>query len=75
MTPEMPDRSGRRVRMLNSPYRFSDATAGAHGAPAFRGEDNAVVLGELLGLSGEEIRRLEDDGIISSRLPQRPDHR
>lgn len=69
MTPEISDRSGRHVRVLNSPYRFSDATAGAHGIPAFRGEDNAAVLGELLGLSNEEIRRLEADGIISSRLP------
>lgn len=69
MTPGISDRSGRHVRVLNSPYRFSDATAGAHGIPAFRGEDNAAVLGELLGLSNEEIRRLEADGIISSRLP------
>lgn len=75
MTPEMPDRSGRRVRMLNSPYRFSDAAAGAHGVPAFRGEDNAVVLGELLGLSDDEIRRLEEEGIISSRIPQRAEPR
>jgi len=70
MTPELPDRSGRRVRMLNSPYRFSDALAGAHGVPAFRGEHNALVLGELLGLASDEIGRLEEEGVISSRLPQ-----
>jgi crotonobetainyl-CoA:carnitine CoA-transferase CaiB-like acyl-CoA transferase len=34
MTPEIPDRSGRRVRMLNSPYRFS--TRPGRGVPAFR---------------------------------------
>jgi len=75
MTPEISDRSGRRVRVLNSPYRFSDATAGVHGIPAFRGEDNAAVLGDLLGLSKEEIRHLEADGIISSRLPPHAAHR
>jgi CoA:oxalate CoA-transferase len=70
MTPEIPDRSGRRVRVLNSPYRFSDATAGVHGVPAFRGEDNEAVLRDLLGLSHDEIRRLEAEGIISSRIPR-----
>ena len=30
--------------VLNSPYRFSDAAAGVHGRPAFRGEDNRDVL-------------------------------
>ena len=75
MTPELPDRSGRRVRVLNSPYRFSDATAGVRGVPAFRGEDNASVLGELLGLTAEEIRRLEDDGVISARIPPRSEQR
>ena len=72
MTPEIADRSGRHVRVLNSPYRFSDATAGVQGVPAFRGEDNDAVLREMLGLSTEEIRRLETDGIISSRIPPRP---
>jgi CoA:oxalate CoA-transferase len=70
MTPEIPDRSGRRVRVLNSPYRFSDATAGVHGVPAFRGEDNEAVLRDLLGFSHDEIRRLEAEGIISSRIPR-----
>jgi len=75
MTPERPDRSGRHVRVLNSPYRFSDATAGVRGVPAFRGEHNATVLAGLLGLSATEISRLEIDGIISSRLPGGGDKR
>ena len=75
MTPEIPDRSGRRVRVLNSPYRFSGATAGIRGIPAFRGEDNEIVLRDLLGLSPEEIRQLEADGVISSRIPPRAEPR
>jgi CoA:oxalate CoA-transferase len=71
MTPTIPDRSGRRVRVLNSPYRFSNATAGVRGVPAFRGEDNESVLRDLLGLSRDDIRRLEDEGVISARVPPR----
>lgn len=71
MTPKVSDRGGRQVRVLNSPYRFSDATAGVRGVPAFRGEDNEAVLRDLLGLSWEEIRRLEEEGVISARLPAR----
>lgn len=44
--------------------------AGVRGRPAFRGEDNAVVLAELLARSREEIERLEREGILSSRVPE-----
>ena len=69
MTVEVDDRTGRRVRVLNSPYRFSDASAGVRGTPAFRGEHNREVLRELLGLSDEAIAALERDGVVSRRLP------
>ena len=71
MTPEIDDRSGRRVRVVNSPYRFSRAMAGARGRPAFRGEDNREVLEELLALDPERIERLEASGVLSSRVPRR----
>ncbi len=70
MTPRIDDRSGRRTRVLNTPYRYSRSVAGVRGVPAFRGEHNREVLGELLGLSAEEIARLEDSAVISSRLPK-----
>jgi CoA:oxalate CoA-transferase len=69
MAPECDDRSGGRVRVLNSPYRFSEAEAGVRGVPAFRGEDNHRVLGDLLGLPSSELEALEADGVISSRVP------
>ena len=72
MTPAVDDRNGRQVRVVNSPYRFSAATAGIHGRPAFRGEDNREVLGTLLGMSDEQIARLEEEGVVSSRLPVKP---
>jgi CoA:oxalate CoA-transferase len=70
MVRQIDDRSGRTVGVLNSPYRFSNATAGVRGVPAFRGEDNAAVLGEVLGLAADQISALERDGVISSRLPK-----
>src|SRR5438132_1362359 len=35
---EVDDRSGGRLRLPNSPWRFSDATTGVRGVPAYRGE-------------------------------------
>ncbi len=70
MTVECDDRSGGTAAVLNSPYRFSDASAGVRGHAAFRGEDNRDVLARLLGRSSEEIAQLEADGVVSSRLPE-----
>ncbi len=71
MTPQRDDRSGGKARVLNSPYRFSQAQAGVRGRPAFRGEHNSEVLTSLLGLGEDEIAELETQGVLSSRLPGR----
>ena len=67
---EVPDRNGGTMRVPNSPWAFSDATTGVRGEPKFRGEDNVAVLADVLGLSADEISRLEADGVLSSRLPR-----
>jgi len=67
---EIDDRDGGTVRVPNAPYRFSKASAGARGRPAYRGEHNREVLSEMAGLDGIDIDRLEADGILSSRLPK-----
>jgi crotonobetainyl-CoA:carnitine CoA-transferase CaiB-like acyl-CoA transferase len=66
---EVDDRSGGRLRLPNSPWRFSAAATGVRGVPAFRGEHNHEVLEGLLGLSPEDVSGLEDAGVLSSRLP------
>ncbi len=68
---EVDDRSGGRLRLPNSPWRFSAAASGVRGVPAWRGEHNREVLGELLGLDGGEVDALEADGVLSSRPPRR----
>lgn len=63
------DRGGGTVRIPQSPWKFSDADAGIRGVPRYRGEDNAVVLRDLLGLDDDEIAALERDGVASSHGP------
>ncbi len=70
MTRKIDDRSGRRVPVLDSPYRYSDASAGVRGLPAFRGEDNREVLSEVLGIDEKAIEDLERAGVISARVPE-----
>jgi CoA:oxalate CoA-transferase len=67
---EVDDRGGGRLRLPNSPWRFSDATTGVRGVPAFRGEHNREVLEEVLGLGAEEVEALEAAGVLSSRPPR-----
>ncbi len=66
---EVSDRGGGTIRIPNSPWRFSNTHIGVRGEPRYRGEDNHTVLTELLGLDDAALRRLEDDGVLSSRIP------
>lgn len=67
----VPDRGEGTVRIPNSPWHFSDAETGVRGRPAYRGEHNHEVLRELLGLDDDELHRLVDEGVLSSRVPDR----
>jgi crotonobetainyl-CoA:carnitine CoA-transferase CaiB-like acyl-CoA transferase len=66
---EVPDRGGGGIRIPNTPWRFSSADSGVRGQPAYRGEHNREVFGELCGLGAGELDRLEAAGVLSSRLP------
>jgi CoA:oxalate CoA-transferase len=67
---EVDDRSGDTFRVPNSPWVFSASDTTTQGGAKFRGEDNEVVLGELAGLSPEEVQRLTDAGVLSQRVPR-----
>ncbi len=67
------DRRGGTVRIPQAPWRFSGATVGAHGAPAYRGEHNRAVLRELLGVDDATIARWEAENVLSSRVPKPDD--
>lgn len=57
--PEM----GKLIR-TGLPWRLSDSTRGHYQYPPLLGEHNDYVFGELLGLPGEEIERLEEEQVI-----------
>jgi len=61
------DEDGGRLRLPRSPFRFSDATAGTSGRPAWQGQHNREVLREVLGLSDDALDRLERDGVLVQR--------
>jgi crotonobetainyl-CoA:carnitine CoA-transferase CaiB-like acyl-CoA transferase len=60
------DRSGAML-LPHSPFRFSAASAGTTGKPAWQGQHNREVLREVLGLDDEDVDRLERDGVLVSR--------
>jgi CoA:oxalate CoA-transferase len=67
---EIDDRGGGTIRLPNAPWKFSDAPGvGVRGTPRYRGEDNAEVLREVLGLSDDEIAALDEAGVLSSHVP------
>lgn len=68
----VPDRAGGTVRIPQSPWKFSDADVRVRGVPKYRGEDNAQVLRELLGLDDATIELLARDGVTSSHGPTNP---
>jgi crotonobetainyl-CoA:carnitine CoA-transferase CaiB-like acyl-CoA transferase len=65
------DRGGGTIRVPNAPWKFSDAPGvGVHGTPRYRGEDNAEVLRELLGMSDDQIAELAASGVLSDHVPR-----
>jgi crotonobetainyl-CoA:carnitine CoA-transferase CaiB-like acyl-CoA transferase len=55
------------MMLPRSPFRFSQASAGTSGRPAWQGEHNREVLREVLGLSDDQVDALERDGVLVSR--------
>jgi crotonobetainyl-CoA:carnitine CoA-transferase CaiB-like acyl-CoA transferase len=65
------DRAGGIYRVPNAPWKFSDAPdVGVSGTPRYRGEDNAAILREVLGLSDEAIEELAASGVLSAHRPR-----
>ena len=65
---EVDDRGDGKVKLPNSPWMFSGSDTSTRGITKYRGEDNAEVLRELLGLSAEQIKDLSDREITSQRV-------
>ena len=65
---EVDDRGDGKVKLPNSPWMFSGSDTSTRGITKYRGEDNAEVLRELLGLSAEQIKDLNDREVLSQRV-------
>ena len=65
---EVDDRGDGKVKLPNSPWMFSGSDTSTRGVTKYRGEDNAEVLRELLGLSAAQIKDLNDREVISQRV-------
>ncbi len=63
---EIDDRSGGSRRVVESPYRFSDAESRVRGVAAYRGEHNRDVLTRWLDASSDEIDQWSRDKVISA---------
>ena len=58
------------LRLPRSPFRFSATAAGTTGRPAWQGQHNREVLRDVLGLSDDDVDRLELDGVLVQRPPR-----
>jgi crotonobetainyl-CoA:carnitine CoA-transferase CaiB-like acyl-CoA transferase len=67
---EIDDRAGGTRPVAQSPYRFSQASAGVRGPAPHRGEHNSDVLAQWLRRSEGEISDLYARGIISQDLAE-----
>jgi CoA:oxalate CoA-transferase len=70
VTVEVTDRGAGTVRIPNAPWRFSDADTTTEGVTKYPGEDNAAVLGRLLGLTNAAVEELTASGVLLSRVPK-----
>ena len=63
---EVDDRRGGTRPVVRSPYRFATSDCAVRGPAPRRGEHNAEVLGELLGLDAGRVRALEAEGVLDA---------
>ncbi|MES5481319.1 CoA transferase [Bradyrhizobium sp. INPA03-11B] len=63
---EVDDRAGGVVRMPGNPWIFSSSELPSPGAPAYQGEHNEDILGQL-DIAPEKVRDLQQRGILLSR--------
>jgi crotonobetainyl-CoA:carnitine CoA-transferase CaiB-like acyl-CoA transferase len=64
---ELAAADGRRVRVMGDPLFMEESRRAQYGYPPAAGEHSAEVLGEVLGLSADEIDGLTQAGIVRSR--------
>jgi CoA:oxalate CoA-transferase len=64
MVREIKAADGRCIRVMGNPIAFRDAEAVEHQFPSRMGEDTAMVMKDVLGLSKDKIEALARSGVI-----------
>ena len=65
---EVDDRGDSKVKLPNSPWRFSGSDTSTRGMIKYRGEDNVEVFSELLQLLPDQIKDLHAREILVQRI-------
>ena len=65
---EVDDRGDSKVKLPNSPWRFSGSDTSTRGTIKYRGEDNVEVFSELLQLLPDQIKDLHAREILVQRI-------
>ena len=63
---EIDDRDGGTRPIADTPYLFSNAKSGVRAPASHQGEHNREILSEWLGLSGDEIERRCQSGLMAA---------
>jgi crotonobetainyl-CoA:carnitine CoA-transferase CaiB-like acyl-CoA transferase len=61
-----------KIRVLNTPFKFSETPAEVRSSPPLWGEHTREVLSDLLGYADDEIDRLFQEGVIESSSLDNP---
>ena len=54
-----------RIKMVNTPVKYSYSTPGIRSPPPLLGQHTDEVLRQVLGSSDEEIKQLRSDGVVA----------
>lgn len=61
---QVDNRDGGSRPVMQAPYRFSGATSGVRGGSPRLGEHNLAVLADWLGFNEDQVRALEEEGVL-----------
>ena len=65
MVVELTDGEGDSVKVVGNPLKFAGYSTREHAYPRRLGADTRAILGDLAGLSPEEVSRLAEQGVIA----------
>lgn len=54
-----------RIKMVNTPVKYSYSTPGIRSPPPLLGQHTDEVLRQVVGSSDEEIKQLRSDGVVA----------